>query len=191
MALPFILGEYRPIALAPSSLSHHRRAIFPRRPCMRPAPRAATGHRVRARCSCSRPIADGDGGAAARRRPAHGVLVGDRRRPRDHDPCAVLIDRRAGHALRRGVLAGERLVAGERASPTPVVPPCPTIQEVSPSLPVKAPARHRARPSRVTPPAIPADRPGATGGPGSSPAPGRILAPRAGPTSPRPPPPPP
>ncbi len=59
------------------------------------APRAATGHRVRARRPRSRPIADGDGGEATRRhRPAHRVLIRDRRRQRPHDPRAVLIDGR-------------------------------------------------------------------------------------------------
>jgi len=59
----------------------------------------------------SGPIADGDGGAAGRRhRPAHRVLIRDRRRQREHDPLAVLIDRRVGHVLRRQVPAPERLV---------------------------------------------------------------------------------
>ncbi len=63
-------------------------------------PRVATGRRVGA----NRPIADGDGGEAARRR-----------RQREHDPRAVLIDRGdrcAVHALRRQILAGERLIVG-------------------------------------------------------------------------------
>jgi len=64
------------------------------------APRAATGHRVRARRRHSGPIADGDGGEAARcRRPAYRVLVGDRRRQRQHDPLPLLIDRHAHRAV--------------------------------------------------------------------------------------------
>jgi len=66
--------------------------------------------------SALRGSADRDGGAAARRRPAHWVLRGDRRRQRPHDPRAVLSnrrDRRIAHALRRQVLARERCVVGE------------------------------------------------------------------------------
>jgi len=59
--------------------------------------------KVRARRPGSWPIAEGDGGAAARRRrPVHRVLGGDRRRHCPHDPLPVLIDRRILHALRRG-----------------------------------------------------------------------------------------
>jgi len=53
-------------------------------------------------------IADGDRDGDARR-PTHQVLGGERRRQRTHDPLGVLIDRRAAHALRRLVLANERL----------------------------------------------------------------------------------
>jgi len=85
--------------------------------CVRLAPRVATGHRVRGGATPprSRPIVEGDGGeAACRRRPAHRVLRGHRRRRRPHDPRAVLSDRRdvpllvpVAHALRaRYALSG-------------------------------------------------------------------------------------
>ena len=80
MELPFILGEGLPVALVPSVPSYHRCARRPRRPGVRPAPRAATGRRVRARRPRSGAIADGDSGVATRRRrPAHAVLGADRR----------------------------------------------------------------------------------------------------------------
>ncbi len=56
-------------------------------------PARSDGAQGTARRPGSQPIAVGEGGAAARRRrPAHGVRGGNRRRQRPHDPRAVLSD---------------------------------------------------------------------------------------------------
>ena len=65
MELPFILGAVLPVALVPSSRWYHRRARRPRRPGVRPAPRAATGPRVGARRPGSWPITGGGEGRVA------------------------------------------------------------------------------------------------------------------------------
>ncbi len=122
MALLFTLGATPLVALAPWSFSHHR-------PSRHPLPVAAahrvgparsdgaegTGQVKRARDRGTRPrsgpIVDGDGGEAGRRhRPAHGVLIRDRRRQRQHDraPHAAPLRRRSrGHGPRAG--AGREL----------------------------------------------------------------------------------